>query len=227
MIFYKHSDAFNIWPYPCEKINYDAPVKKWEHKKNNIESISTQLAGRNLWTQTSFTKEDVELLKDILLEVFSRRLPHAFSKVVDILYHQDSGFARSALIEAARQGQKNLLKYTLPVASANNCISEMIVSSLVGNHISTAIWLVEQSGQKFGMSPTNLYDLSKKSQTQRQKILNICIQYGDVDDIVHNIENLKYDGVKSKLMGDWNAAKEIYLQNQREKPLAVRVTRKM
>lgn len=227
MIFYKHSDAFNLWFYPREKMDYDAPVEKWEHQKNNIESISTQLAGRNLWTQTSFTKEDVELLKDILFEVFSRRLPHTFSKLVDILYPEDPNFAHSALIEAARQGQQNLLKHTLPVASANNCISEMIVSSLVGNHISTAVWLAEQSDQKFGMSPTDLYDLSKKSQTQRQKIFTICIQYGDVDDIVHNIENLKYDGVKSKLMGDWNAAKEIYLQNQREKPLAVRMTRKM
>lgn len=226
-MIYKHSDAFNIWPYPCKKIDYDAPVEKWEYEKNNMEEISTQLVGRNLWTQTSFTKEDVELLKDILLEVFSRRLPHTFSKLVDILYLQDPNFAHSALIEAARQGQQNLLKHTLPVASANNCISEMIVSSLVGNHISTAVWLVEQSGQKFGMSQTDLYDLSKKSQIQRQKILNICLQHGDVDHIFNNIENLKFDGVKSKLMGDWNAAKEMYLQNQREKPLAVRMTRKM
>jgi len=87
--------------------------------------------------------------------------------------------------------------------------------------------LVEKSGQKFGMSQTDLHDLSKKSQSQRQKIFNICIQYGDVDHIFHNIENLRHEGVKSKLMGDWNAAKQTYLQNQREKPLAVRVTRKM
>ena len=176
MIFYKYQDAFNLWPYPREKIDYDAPVEKWGHQKNNIEHIFTQLVGRNLWTQTSFTKEDVELLKDILLEIFSRRLPHTFSKIVDILYHQDPGFAHSALIEAARQGQQHLLKHTLPVASANDCISDMIVSSLMGNQISTAVWLVEQSGQKFGMSQTDLYDLNKKSQTQRQKIFTTILK---------------------------------------------------
>lgn len=227
MLSYKCSDTFNVWPYPVKKIDHNAPVEKWECRKNNIDHLSKQLVDRNLWAQTSFTKEDVELLKDILIEIFSRRYPHTFSKVVNILWHQDTGFARSAFIEAAYQGQQNLLKCSLKVAQTHNCISDMIASSLVGNQFSTALWLIEQSGQKFKMSQANLQDLTKKSQAQREKIFTICIQYGDVDHIFHKIESIRYDGVKSILRNDWEAAKRMYIQSQREKPLTVRTRRKI
>lgn len=227
MSAYNYIATFNEWNYSAKKIDYDAPVEKWEHQKNNVEHLSIQLDGRKLWAQTSFTKEDVELLKDVLLEVFWRGLPHTFSKVINILCYQDGGFTHSALLEASRQGQQDLLKHTLTIAAEHNYISDMIASSLIGNQLSTALWLVARSGQQFGMSQTDLKDLVKKSQIQRQKIFAICHEFGDVNQIFHNIESMRYDGVKSTLISDWNAAKQAYIQSHREEPLVVRLRRKM
>lgn len=224
---YIYKASFQDWGYVAKKVDYDAPVEKWPHQKNNIEHLVAQLNGRNLLAQKKFTKEDIDILKDCLIEIFYRRLPAAFEKVVGVMFHQDPGFARSALIEAARQGQQHLLKYALTLACQHSCIDDMICASLIGNQLSTAVWLIDQSGQKFGMSQTDLYDLNKKSNNQRQKIFFICIQYGNVDQIFHNIENLRYDGVKCKLMSDWNTAKHTYVENQREKPLLARLSRKI
>lgn len=218
---------FKDWNCIARKMDYDAPVEKWEHQRNNIDRLLAQLNGRKLWLQTSLEKDDVEFLKDILLEIFWRRLPHAFSKVVSMLYFHDASFAHSALIEAARQGQQDLLKHALTIACQHNCISDMISSSLMGNQLSTALWLIKDSSQGFVLSQTDLKDLVKKSQHQRQKILALCIQYGDVNQILHNMECISYDGVKSTLIDDWNAAKQAHIQSQREEPLVVRLSRKI
>lgn len=220
--------TFSEWKGLKEiKIDHDLPVEKWEYRRNNVDYISTQLDGRNLWQQTSFPNEDIELLKDVLLETFWRRFPYTFAKIVKILCLHAPSFAQSALVEASRQGQQDLLKQALTAASEHNYISDMIASSLIGNQLSTALWLIEHSGMEFELSSRDLEDLVKKSQIQRQKIFDLCLKYGNVDQIVHNIECVRYESVKSILKSDWNAVKHVYIQSHHDEPWVVRVKRKM
>lgn len=197
----------NIFPgYAPKPVDYNAPVEKWAHERNDINHLSLQVDGRKLLQQTSFSSNEQDLLQSLLIEVFYRRSARTFAKCLSVMCRYDPSFAQSALVEASRQGQSALLKYALPVAYMHNHTGAMIVASLLGNHLETAHWIIHNTPVAFQMSLVDLNDLAKKSPHKRLEILTVCVQHGDVDQILSKIE-AGPPRLKDMLGADWIAAK--------------------
>lgn len=213
MTTYTYMCDFNVLPgYVPRKVNYDAPVEQWPQERNDIQHLSADVANKKLLQQTSFNSGERDLLQSLLIEVFHRRLPHTFAKFISVMCIYDPSFAQSALLEAARQGQNDLLKHALTVAQTHHYTGAMIVASLLGNHLETTQWIINNTPTVFQMSHTDLSDLSKKSQSQRVNIFTICVRHGDVDHIVKQIQSAP-PRLQNVLMADWVLAKHQVLMD--------------
>lgn len=208
MTTYTYMCDINFMPgFTPKKVDPDAPVNQWGRERNDIQHLSKDVGNKKLLQQTSFTSNERDLLQSLLIEVFYRRHARAFSKFMSVMCLHDPSFAQSALLEAARQGQNDLLKYTLPVAHTHKLIGSMVVASLLGNHLKTAQWIIHGYPTAFKMSHTDLNDVAKKSQPHRVSIFAICVRHGDVDHIVKQIQCTQ-PRLHTLLMADWVLAKQ-------------------
>lgn len=193
------------------KIDYDAPVKNWGCAKSDVGHLFEKLSDGKKLLRSEYSYEEQEVLKDLLLEVFSRQLPHSFLKILGIIFTFDQSFAKSALVEAAREGSQMLLKHSLPLALEQGCLPDMIVASLLGNNLDASKWIIGQTPCSFSLSQDNLQEIVKKSPPQQVRVLALCVQYGDCMRVTSAVSDYCKKREDHPLFVSWQEAQRLVL----------------